>query len=68
MLTRHVCVALLHTYNHEINRTGSVISVLLMWRQIQSKGHAQGLCIMIEIIHYVTGAFPVTIVKKWERR
>lgn len=67
MLTRHVCVALFHAYNHEFNRTGSVISVLQMWRQIQSKGHAQGLCMMTEIIHYVTGAFTVTIVKKRER-
>lgn len=67
MLTRHICVVLFHTYNHELNRTGSVIPVLQMWRQIQSKGHARILCMMTEITHYVAGAFPVTIVKKQER-
>lgn len=67
MLTRHICVALFHAYNCEINRTCSVISVFQMWRQIQSKGHAQGLCVMTEIIHYVTGTFTITIVKKWKR-
>ena len=67
VLTRHICAALFHTYNHELNRTGSVIPVLQMWRQIQSKGHARGLCMMTEIIHYVAGTFPVTVVKKQER-